>query len=425
VQLPLQKYLHTEGVGGAVLVAAAAAGVIWANSPWAAGYEALWLTEIHVTLGPWDFEHDLRHLVNDGLMAVFFFVVGLEIKRELIEGALSDRRRVMLPVVAALGGMVVPAALYALIVAGGPGTSGWGIPMATDIAFAIAVLALTAATHDLKVLLLAIAIVDDIGAILVIAVFYTADFSAAAAGVALGCVGAVLLMQRVGFTHMGFYVPVAALFWIAVLESGVHATIAGVVLGALTPARALLSRQDLVHAVRVLDERLSAVEPNEERNADRPEETEMLLAEVEELARQSESPLDRAERLFHPWSSYVILPLFALANGGIALTADAMRAAVDSPVAWAIAVGLVVGKPLGITAFSWIAVRAGIASLPEGMNWRHLAGVGLLGGIGFTVSLFITDLAFDDAGLIATAKAGIFAASLVAATGGWLAMRRE
>jgi NhaA family Na+:H+ antiporter len=343
----------------------------------------------------------------------------------LIEGALSDRRRVMLPVVAALGGMVVPAALYALIVAGGPGTSGWGIPMATDIAFAIAVLALTAATHDLKVLLLAIAIVDDIGAILVIAVFYTADFSAAAAGVALGCVGAVLLMQRVGFTHMGFYVPVAALFWIAVLESGVHATIAGVVLGALTPARALLSRQDLVHAVRVLDERLSAVEPNEERNADRPEETEMLLAEVEELARQSESPLDRAERLFHPWSSYVILPLFALANGGIALTADAMRAAVDSPVAWAIAVGLVVGKPLGITAFSWIAVRAGIASLPEGMNWRHLAGVGLLGGIGFTVSLFITDLAFDDAGLIATAKAGIFAASLVAATGGWLAMRRE
>jgi NhaA family Na+:H+ antiporter len=291
--------------------------------------------------------------------------------------------------------------------------------MATDIAFAIAVLGLTGAPHNLKVLLLALAIVDDIGAILVIAVFYTAEFSAAAAMVALLCIAAVLVMQRVGFTRMGIYAPVAAIFWIAVLESGVHATIAGVILGALTPPRALVPHPAFVRTTRELGDRLSNA------SAERSADTDMLAGEVEELARQSESPLDRAERLFHPWSSFAVLPLFALANSGIALTADAMQSAMHSPVAAGVLLGLVVGKPLGITAFSWIAVRAGIASVPEGLAWRHIPALGLLAGIGFTVSLFITDLAFEEATLIAAAKFGIFAASLLAAIGGWIGMRRS
>jgi NhaA family Na+:H+ antiporter len=418
VQLPLQTFLHTEGVGGAVLVAAAIAGLAWANSPWAAAYDAIWHTPVRVVVGDWAFDEDLRHVVNDGLMAVFFFVVGLEIKRELIDGSLSDRRRAMLPVVAAIGGMAVPAAIYAAIVGQGPGATGWAIPMATDIAFAMAVLGLSVRHHDVKVLLLALAIVDDIGAILVIAVFYTADISLAAAGVAGACVAMVLLMQRIGFTHMGFYAPVAMVFWLAVLESGVHATIAGVILGALTPARAYVPQTAFAETVHRLGDRLTR--PRDEDDS----ETEVLTGEVEELARQSESPLHRAERLFHPWSSYAILPLFALANSGLALAPDALGAAIGSPVAWAVFAGLVAGKPIGIAAFSWMAVRAGLARLPEGMKWRHVAAVGLLAGIGFTVSIFITDLAFADDALVAASKTGIFAASIVAALLGWVALRR-
>jgi NhaA family Na+:H+ antiporter len=351
-------------------------------------------------------------------MAIFFFVVGLEIKRELIEGSLSNRRRALLPIVAAVGGMIVPAAVFAAIVAGGTGAEGWGIPMATDIAFAMAVLGLTAAHHDLKVLLLALAIVDDIGAILVIAVFYTSDFSVASAAVALVCVAVVLGMQRVGFTHMGFYVPVSALFWVAVLESGVHATIAGVILGALTPARAILPPTEFVRTAGRLGKRLSTAA------GERGSETEMLTAEVEELARQSESPLDRAQRFFHPWSSFAVLPLFALANSGITVTAEGMEAAMRSPVAWGVSLGLVVGKPLGIGIFSWIFVRLGVAALPQGVQVRHLTAVGLLAGIGFTVSLFITDLAFDDEMLETSAKVGIFVASTMAALLGWITVRR-
>jgi NhaA family Na+:H+ antiporter len=415
VQLPLQDYLHTEGLGGAVLIAAAFVGIAWANSPWSAHYDALWHLPVRVAIGNWLFDHDVRHVINDGLMAIFFFVVGLEIKREFVEGSLSDRRRAMLPVLAAAGGMVVPAALYAAVVGGGPSLAGWGIPMATDIAFAMAVLALTRAPHDVKVLLLALAVVDDIGAILVIAIFYSSGFSAGAGLVALICLAIVLAMQRVGFTHMGFYVPVAGVFWYAVLASGVHATIAGVILGALTPAHALVPHPAFARLLRQLDERLSV--------ADRPADTDEVAGEVEELARQTESPLRRAERIFHPWSSYAILPVFAFANSGVALSADAWREALDSPVAAGIVLGLFVGKPVGIFIFSWAAVRSGLAKLPDGLGWTELAAVGVLAGIGFTVSLFITDLAFDDDELVTAAKIGIFVASLLAAAAGWMAMR--
>ncbi len=414
VQLPLQRYLHTEGVSGAVLVGAAAAGLLWANSPWADAYETLWTLPVHAVVGPWRFEHDVRHVVNDGLMAIFFFVVGLEIKRELVEGALSDRRRATLPAAAAVGGMVVPAAIYLALARSGPGVDGWGIPMATDIAFALAVLSLTPARHEVKVLLLALAIVDDIGAILVIAVFYTAAFSWTAAAVAVAAVLVVLGMQRAGVNHIGVYAPVALLFWVAVLESGVHATIAGVILGALTPARAVVPQRTFVDAIGALGEELAQATEGGDRDR-----AETLAAQVEELSRQSEPPLERAERLFHPWSSYVILPLFALANTGVVLSGDAVRAAIDAPVSHGVLFGLLAGKPLGIVTFGWAAERAGIASRPPGLRWPDVAAVGVLGGIGFTVSIFITDLAFADPALVATAKIAIFAASVTAAAAGW------
>ncbi|MGE3276820.1 MAG: Na+/H+ antiporter NhaA [Vicinamibacterales bacterium] len=419
VQLPLQDYLHTESVGGAVLAGAALLGLLWANSPWAVSYNTLWTTSIRVVVGDAAFQQDLRHLVNDGLMAIFFFVVGLEIKRELVEGMLSERSRATLPVAAALGGMLLPAAIYAVIVAGGEGANGWGVPMATDVAFAVAVLGMTSASRELKILLLALAIVDDIGAILVIAVFYTSEFSGMAAAGAGLAVLAIIGMQRAGFQHMGSYVPIAALFWFAVLESGVHATIAGVVLGALTPAHPLVPHPAFAGRIRRLGRGLEQATSDDDG-----ERTEQLAAEVEESARQSESPLERAERLFHPWSSYAILPLFALANSGVALSGDALAEAVASPVSYGVLAGLVLGKPAGILLFAWMAVRSGVATLPDGISWRHVSAIGALAGIGFTVSLFITELAFSDDTLTTAAKIAIFAASLLAAGLGWLLTRR-
>ncbi|MEY2474717.1 MAG: Na+:H+ antiporter, NhaA family [Actinomycetota bacterium] len=351
----LRRFLSTEVAGGAVLVVAAVVALAWANAPWSEAYRDLWDNE----LGPLD----LRHWINDGLMSVFFLVVALEIKRELTTGELRERRNAALPVFAAGGGMLVPAAIYLAINAGGAGARGWGIPMATDIAFAVGVLALLGRTlpSGLRVFLLALAIVDDIGAILVIAVFYSSGVELVWLAGTLAVLVVALIMRRASESP-AVYVVLGIALWVALEEAGVHPTLAGVGVGLLVPAT------------------------------------------------QTES----WEAALHSWTSLLIVPLFALANAGVTLSASALDDASSSPVTWGIGGGLVVGKPLGICAFAWLAVRLGVATLPSGGTWRQLTGTAALAGIGFTVSLFVTRLAFTSPDLVDQATVGVLAASLLA-----------
>ena len=418
--LPVQQYIHNEVVGGVTLLIAALAALIWANSPWSEAYYRVHVLPLSISVGLFSIGEDLRHWVNDGLMAIFFFVVGLEIKRELVRGELSDARRAALPVAAALGGMALPALIYFSLNAGGEGAPGWGIPMATDIAFAMGVLAVLGRRipSQLRIFLLALAIVDDIGAILVIAVFYAAHLSWVAIGAAVLLLALVKVMLAGGVRNTFSYLFVGLLFWLAVFQSGIHATIAGVALGAITPATRWFSRHGFTEAMQSRMQDLGEALDHEDQ-----EKAEAVLGQIEELARETESPLDRLERTIHPWVSYLVLPLFALVNTGVALSGEMLRAAASSPVTIGVVGGLLLGKIVGIAGFSWLAVRGGVATLSKELRWSHLIGAGLLGGIGFTVSLFITDLAFSRSTLIDEAKVGILAASLIAGLGGYAWLR--
>ena len=407
---PFVRFLHIEAAGGILLVGATIAALIWANSPWQASYESFWSTDIRVEVGPYLFEEELVHVVNDLLMAVFFFVVGMEIKRELIVGELRDRRSVALPAMAALGGMIVPAAIYMAFNAGGDGADGWGIPMATDIAFAVGVVALLGSRvpAGVKVLLLTLAIVDDIGAIAVIAVFYTDDVEPGLLLVALGIAALVAMMHRVHVIYPPLLAIMAIALWLAVYESGVHATIAGVAMGLLTPARPSQTELEAEEIVDVLENRADL-------GADDVRATATLI-------RGSVSACDRLIDALHPWTSFVIVPIFALANAGINLSVDAI--AEPSAVLVGVAVALVVGKLIGVTAFSWLAIRLRLGRLPDGAHWGHIVGVSAVAGIGFTVSLFITGLAFDSKVLQDDAKIGTLIASVIAAVGGAIILGR-
>ncbi len=399
---PLVDFLHTEAAGGIVLVAATLAALIWANSPWDAGYNALWDTHLAIGLGDHVLDLDLRAWVSEGLMALFFLVVGLEIKRELVEGELSDPRQAALPVVAALGGMAVPAAIYLALNAGGDGASGWGIPMATDIAMAVGLLSLLGSrvAPSLKLFLLALAIVDDIGAVLVIAVAYTRDIDPASLAVAAGVVALIAAMRMAGVRARVAYVVAGVALWLALHESGLHATLAGVVLGLLTPTRP--ARQpELIDAAALAD--VSSVTAARETAA---------------LAREAVSEVEWLEHSLHPWTGFVVVPLFALANAGIVINGDTVHDAVSSPVAAGVVAGLVVGKPLGITAAAWLAVRLRLARLPRGTTWAALLSVACLAGIGFTVSILVAGLAFDDPAKVEVAKLAILSASALAAVAG-------
>ena len=363
--------ISAEAAGGLALVLAAVVALVWANSPVGSSYQAFWGYELRIGAGTLSITEDLQHWVNDGLMALFFFVVGLEIKRELVRGELRRPRAAALPVVAALGGVALPALLFLAFTAGTEAASGWGIPMATDIAFAVGVLALLGSRvpTGAKLLLLTVAIVDDIIAIAVIALFYSDSVSALWLAGAVAGLGAVVVMRRWGVTAIWPYVPVGLVVWLCTLESGVHATIAGVALALLTPAGEVGGRR----------------------------------------------VLDTLEHRLAPVSTFVVVPLFAVANAGVLLATDTLRAAATSPVALGIAVGLVVGKVVGISLAITLMLRTGWGHLPEGVGRRHALGVAALAGIGFTVSLFIADLAYDDPAITETAKIGIFAGSLVAA----------
>jgi NhaA family Na+:H+ antiporter len=394
------RFFQVEAAGGLVLLACVLAALVLANSPWAADFTRLWQTPFRVGVPGFELDKPLLLWINDGLMTIFFFVVGLEIKRELVVGELRDPRKVMLPVVAALGGMVVPAAVYLLLQAGREGAHGWAIPMATDIAFVVGFLALFGprVPAGLKVLLLSLAIVDDLGAVLVIAVVYTADLYLPALGLAALGVGAVLALRWLRIRSAAVYAAVGAGIWLGFLKSGVHPTVAGVLLGLLTPARPLLGGRILLDVMADLSKRSGA-----DAAAGAPDHHDAL------------SPVERLEEALHPWVAFVIVPLFALANAGVAVAV----AGLGSPVALTVVAGLTLGKPAGIVLASWAAVRAGVARLPEQVNWRVMLGAGCLGGIGFTMSLFIAGLALQER-LLEQAKVGTFAGSAASAALGSL-----
>ena len=418
--LPVQQFIATEWAGSAVLLAAAIVALVMANSPAGHAFRALWETEVTLDLAVVEISMSLHHWVNDGLMAVFFFVVGLEIKRELLHGHLSDPRRAALPAFAALGGMAGPALIYLAVNAGGAGSRGWGIPMATDIAFALGVLGLLGRgiPAQLRVFLLALAIVDDLGAILVIALFYTEKLAPGALVAAAGILGFMVLLRLLRVRTSAAYVLPGFLFWVAFQESGIHATLAGVILGLLTPASHLYDDRTVLTQGRMLLDRMEKC--LEEGDHD---EMEATSGQLEELMVNTESPLERLERKIHPWTAFVVLPLFALVNAGVAIDGEGLATAVRSPIALGIGGGLVLGKLVGIVAVSWLAVRIGAASLPDGVGWAHVAGVSILGGIGFTVSLFITELAFSDPAMVATAKLSVLVTSALAGVIGFLVLR--
>jgi NhaA family Na+:H+ antiporter len=393
---PLREFMTLEQSGGIALLAAALLALLWANSPWSASYDSFWHTEISFRLGDYELVEDLRHFVNDGLMAIFFFVVGLEIKREIVTGELNSVRKAMFPAVGALGGMLVPALIYAAFNAGHSGSSGWGIPMATDIAFALGVLALVGRNcpTSLKIFLLSLAIVDDIGAISVIAIFYSDSIALGPLAIAGGMFALVIILRLIDVRWTPIYVAFGAVAWLATFESGIHATIAGVILGFLAPARPFAPG--------------TTIDPLVADDLD----AEGARA-VKFRALAGVAVTDRLEHVLHPWTSYAIVPVFALANAGVSLSGG-VADVFSSRVGLGILVGLVVGKLVGITAFCWLSAKLRIAELPGDATWTDLMGVAALAGIGFTVSLFITDLAFNDSALIADSKIAIMAASVLA-----------
>jgi NhaA family Na+:H+ antiporter len=392
-----------------MLLAAAVVALIWANSPWSDSYERIWHARINLELGPWGLTQDLRHFINDALMSIFFFVVGLEIKREFVAGELRDPRTASLSFFAAFGGMVVPALLYLWVTQGGEGSNGWGIPMATDIAFAVGVLAIAGKGLPAgpRLFLLSLAIVDDIGAILVIALFYSQGIDGRALAVGAALVLLIASLQRAQVRATAIYVVLGTIVWVAVFQSGVHATIAGVVLGLLTPARPFYTSKGVSEEARHVADRT----PEDSVPSDVEAAEWLWLAGI---AREAVSPLTRLEHALHPWTSFVIVPLFALANAGVILTGEALDRSLSSRVTLGIVAGLVAGKIIGITLGAWLGVRLKLARLPRAMRWPHLIAVAAVAGVGFTVSLFIADLAFRQEELLEAAKVGVLAASILA-----------
>jgi Na+:H+ antiporter, NhaA family len=409
---PLREYLRDEAAGGLVLMVAAALALIWANSPWQATYTALWETPLAVQLGRFGIEADLRDWVDDGLMTVFFLVVGLEIKRELVAGELATWRQAALPVVAAAGGMAVPAAIYAAANAGGPGGPGWGVPMATDIAFALGVLALLGSRVPaaLKVFLLTLAVVDDLGSIAVVALFYSRGVDLGALAVAAGLLVVVAVLVRARIWWLPLHVGLGVAMWLAMWHSGVSPALAGVAMGLLTPARPTAAPEVARDRGGALAGELAA-DPRPPR--------------LREMLREARGTVPLAERLahdLHPLSAFVVVPLFALANAGVSLERGGLAAPGAGAVLGGVLAGRVLGKLAGITAAAWLAVRLGLARRPEATSWAQLAGVATVAGIGFTVPLFVADLAFPDGSFQAPVKLGLLLASVIAGAAGALVL---
>lgn len=409
---PLERFLRIEAASGIVLLLATAVALIWANSSWADSYVSLWRTPLGIRIGSFHFERTLEWVVNDGLMVIFFFVVGMEIRREIHHGELSVWRRAALPVGAALGGMIAPALLYLAIAGALPTRSGWAVPMATDIAFAVGVLALLGprVPAALRVLLLALAVIDDLGAIVVIAIFYSSGLSGY--GFLVGGLGiaGIFALQFFGVRAKLAYVAPALIGWAGIYAAGVHPTIAGVIIGLVTPVRAWLGPDGFMRGVQAELDRLSQVD----RSSLSAHELAETLRHVDIARREAMSPAESLIERLHPLVAFFIMPVFALANAGVSLSGVALDAT-SARVAAGSAVGLIVGKPLGVLLVSGILLLLRVAALPRGLSLRHLVTLGVVAGIGFTMSLFIAQLGFADAKLLSAAKLGVLVGSAVAA----------
>ncbi|QTE29473.1 Na+/H+ antiporter NhaA [Pengzhenrongella sicca] len=405
------RFLANEASGAMLLLAATVTALVWANSPWATSYEDLWHTVAGFRIGSLGLEMDLHAWVNDAAMAVFFLVVGLEINREVTSGELRDRHSIAAPALGAIGGLTVPALIYVAFNHGGASSHGWGVVMSTDTAFLVGILALFGprCPDRLRLFLLTLAIVDDIGAISVMAIFYTDDVDGAGLVVAAALVLAFLALRWLGVWQLLPYGVVGIALWLAVYTSGVHATLAGVLVGLLLPSRP--ARQEEIDRLSRFTRRLQ-----EETTAEREH-----LAEL--AARATVPPSDRLQRLLHPWSAFVVVPVFGLANAGVSLDAESLRTAASSPVTIGVAVALVAGNAIGVFGGAAIAIRTGLGLLPGRVRYGHLLGGAMLAGIGFTISLFIAELAFTDPDLQEQAKIGILAGSLTAAVLGTIALR--
>ncbi|MEM7139089.1 MAG: Na+/H+ antiporter NhaA [Myxococcota bacterium] len=414
LQRPFSAFLHIESASGVFLLICTAIALIAANSPYAAAYDHFWHQSVRVAIGDFELAYPLSHWINDGLMVIFFFVIGLEIKREMAIGELSDPKKVVLPVAAALGGVIVPVAIYLGLQYGKPGQSGWAVPMATDIAFVVGCMALLGnrIPHGLKILILSLAIVDDLLAVLVIALFYTSSISGIWLGGAVLGLVAVVVMSRLGVRSVGIYFLVGVWVWLCTLKSGVHPTIAGVALGLLTPANPWLGGSKFMGFLRYTDETLRA----EETTLDK---ARAIVADLSFASREAVSPLFRLETGLHPWVGFFIMPVFALANAGVTIDVGL----VTEPVAVAVAASLFFGKGLGIFSAAWLTEKLGWAARPGGVTWPILAGAALLGGIGFTMALFIASLGMTG-DLLVEAKIGIIIGSFVSAVVGLFVLSR-
>ncbi len=419
---PMLRFTHIAAAGGVVLLVAAVIALIWANL-FGESYTNFWATEVAFVFGPIHLAESLKYIVNDALMVIFFFVVGLEIKRELVVGELKDKKKAALPAIAALGGMIVPALIFVALAGGVAGASnGWGVPMATDIAFSVGVISLLGnrVSVGAKLFLLALAITDDIGAIAVIAIFYSDSIAMGYLVSGIVGLGIIYLAGKVGIRHMGFYIVMGVVVWFFIFESGVHATLAGVALGLLTPVFPYYSDDEYYRRSRSIIGRYQ-MDSASPLKRDRVDHGALELAKV---AQESVSPLDRLETVLHPWSAFVVVPLFALANAGVSFEGINIGEAVTSAVTLGVAAGLFVGKIVGITLFTWIAVKTGMGRLPERTGWSQIVGLGALAGIGFTVSLFVSELAFDDLEITNLAKIGIFMGSGLSGVVGYMLLAR-
>jgi len=420
---PVHKFIHQEFTGGIVLFLAVIAALLWVNSPYGTSYHEVWDTEVAAGVAKWAFRQPLHVWINDGLMALFFFVIGLELKREFIAGELSTAKKAALPMIAALGGMIVPALIYIAFNHGSASSTGWGIPMATDIAFALGLLSL-AGKHipaSVKVFLSALAVADDLGAVLVIAVFYTGSIAwgPLLLGLALLCV--LWAGNKIGIRKNAFYLIAGIVIWYCFLLSGVHATIAGVLVACMIPARTKINEEEYVASMKKYTGDFERTVP--QNGSLTTAEQHLTIDRIKKLCLDAETPLQKIETILHPWVAFVIMPLFALANSGIHIDAHFFTS-LTSPICMGVIAGLIIGKFAGICSFVWLSVKFKWTEFPAGTTWRHIAGVAFLAGIGFTMSLFITSLAFNDPEMINNAKSGILTASFIAGILGISILRR-
>jgi NhaA family Na+:H+ antiporter len=421
---PFQNFSQTEASGGILLFVATIVALIWANSAWSNEYFDFWHTEITVQLGRYGMSMTLVHWINDGLMAIFFFVVGLEIKREFLVGELSSLRQASLPIVAAIGGALMPAGIYLALNAGSDGARGWGVPMATDIAFALGVLAVLGSRvpTGLKVFLAALAIVDDILAVLVIAIFYSDSINVDYLLLGIGLIVALLVANHAGIRQTVVYGVVGLIVWVAFIESGVHATVAGVLLAMTIPSRTRIDSDEFVERSRTAIDDFESASDHGGRDMLTNKGHLAALHELEVVSDHAQAPMQKLEENLHGWVAFLIVPIFALANAGVSI-GDNVDDALSSPISLGIVLGLFFGKQIGISLTTWLLVRTGFGTLPEGVSWRHIYGAACLAGIGFTMSLFIADLAFVDEESLALAKIGILGASIIAGMTGYSLIR--